>query len=82
MLRLKFVTSVSFDVTDADVIIHTSVYRLLKKIKVALLIPIQVLEQICCSVHWQWVITVVSVFCERERDLYLFVSGSEPIQTP
>ena len=22
------------------------------------------------------------MFCERERDLYLFVSGSEPIQTP
>ena len=52
MLRLKFVTSVSFDVTDADVIIHTSLFTdYQKKIKVALLIPIQVLQQICCSVH-------------------------------
>ena len=26
MLRLKFITSVSFDVIDADVIIHTSLF--------------------------------------------------------
>ena len=26
MLRLKFITSVSFDVSDADVIIHTSLF--------------------------------------------------------
>ena len=46
MLRLKFITSVSFDVSYADVIIHTSLFiiHIIKKIKVALLIPIQVLE--------------------------------------
>ena len=31
MIRLKFITSVSFDVSDADVIIHTSLFTYYQK---------------------------------------------------
>ena len=45
MLPFKFITSVSFDVNDTDVIIHTYLFTfIIQKIKVALLIPIQVLK--------------------------------------